>query len=467
METSTSSLKKGYALVLVLGFAAVLAVFTASIASQTALNLRSTERRTQTDLAYYAAQTGTQFIISLLYDPPPPDDYDEDGYVGTWLGEDRSARVIMDATDSEAIAHLFHNLQGIPGGVSTAPDGTVIPPDYIYITSLGVVNGQYDSDGNLTGGVQHRVTTMGSTLAPDYPLMPQAIYAARRATINGTIDHFDSRQAVPAAPPYFPYWGGSSVGPMDCPYPDASVVVDQDTFAGNVTLGPNAHIDGHLLLSPSAAQTELENLALSPQFAAPRPMLGGVFQFSEANVHAHAGDNDKVNGFVGNLPFPRTPFQIDLNQVQLDGTFPSGDGTISGGETLNLQEGGIYLQEGFLAVQNGGQVVVQDTNGDGEIDDTILLVEGNITISDSPKGVNGDAPPHRLKLFSLESGSQFQMTNSEAFCLVAGNDLTIDIDGSSILWGAVIGNEVTLQDGALLHFDVAMRDPQEVARVFG
>ena len=47
--------KRGYGLVVVLGFAAVLAVFTAAIGAQASYSLGAVSRRGQTDQAYYGA----------------------------------------------------------------------------------------------------------------------------------------------------------------------------------------------------------------------------------------------------------------------------------------------------------------------------------------------------------------------------------------------------------------------------
>src|SRR5690349_1264432 len=97
---------RGFGIVLILGFAAILAVFTAGIGAQAAGNLQSVQQRGETDRAYYASYTGVQMTVGLLREPPPsqPD----------WLAYDRSLQLPLDST-SFCLAHLYHNIPTLPG----------------------------------------------------------------------------------------------------------------------------------------------------------------------------------------------------------------------------------------------------------------------------------------------------------------------------------------------------------------
>ena len=200
MSTQRTNLPKvrrkklgGFALVFVLAFAAIVAVFTATAGAQAAYNLHLASGRGQTDRAYYAANTGTQMILGLLREPPVDYDYDGDGVEGTWLGEDGSLYFSMEKSQSEAFAHVYHNIKGYDHAVTEAPDGTKIPPECFYIISLGNLDGN-PSDGMATpGGVQYNQATMGSTLTPSFPILPQAAFAFETLTItDAVVDHFNS-----------------------------------------------------------------------------------------------------------------------------------------------------------------------------------------------------------------------------------------------------------------------------------
>ena len=122
--------KRGYGLVVVLGFAAVLAVFTAAIGAQASYSLGAVSRRGQTDQAYYGAYTGIQMTIALLREPPQGVDFNDDGIYGdSWLEMDRKVRLMMP-NGVEAAARLYHNLNGFAGGVddtTTDDDGDGLP----------------------------------------------------------------------------------------------------------------------------------------------------------------------------------------------------------------------------------------------------------------------------------------------------------------------------------------------------
>ena len=151
-KAPSASARKGFALIFVMAFAAIVAVFAAVTGAQATYNMRLTANRGHSDRAYYAANTGTQLILSLMREPPSDRDFDLDGNVGTWLGEDCSVMLPMVSINADTFARVYHNIQGFGNAQGSAPDGTIIPPDCFYIVSLGVVNGTYDGAGGVTGG---------------------------------------------------------------------------------------------------------------------------------------------------------------------------------------------------------------------------------------------------------------------------------------------------------------------------
>ncbi len=460
-------IKKGFALVFIMAFTAVITVFTASVGAQASFNLRMATQRGEADRAYYSAQTGTQLILSLLREPPPTLDYDGDGNPGSWLGEDGSLNLSIDSTQADALAHVFHNIQGYPNAVTTAPDGTTIPPDHFYIVSVGVVNGIYDADGDLQSGTEYEATTMGATLNPSFPITPYAVFGFNSIDINGDIAHFDSRGATP--------WvvaNGGGATHMDCPFPEASVGIST-TSEANVTIGDEADIDGHILFGVGTADAERNNESAAigglTGGAAPNvPAVGTTTKYGDpgAVTATSGGSQPHVNGEIDALLSNQTVVDMTPEPSDVEQTFSSG---YSGSYTL--EEGKLYLKQGDLQVVGPSTITVNDSNGDGEIEDAILLVEDDIRFLNVQIGSNGSpppaTPPRNLKVYSLGTGTTFRMENSEAFCLVAGNDLTAEIVTDSTLWGAILANDVTVDDTSAVNFDVMLRDPTLIADIYG
>lgn len=467
--------KQGFAMLFVLAFAAVVIVFTAAMGSQATYNLRLASTRGQSDRAYYAANTGTQVILALLREPPEPTDPDMLPLglptEWSWLANDCSAIIPLPSSNSDAFAHLYHNIQGFANAQTEGPDGTPIAPDNFYIISVGVVNGDYDGSGELIGGVRYEQATMGATLAPSFPILSQAAFSFDELNIDGRIDHFNSGDvegpyniASDATLETFPEAsiGTESKDPAKVKLytdPDAGVDPDQRIF-GNVLLGHLA--DGGDLSALAGALAGLDGGG---------PAVGEVHQYARPGVDTYGTAGAKVTGRVDKLPAPKTVLNMDATLEKIEQVFPPGHAAMSG---LQLKEGKLYKYQQDLVINGSTPIEVLDDNGDGIIGDAILLVEGNITF-DGANQVNRHHPPRRLKIYSLntydadgDGKSKLEVkNNSEIFCLVAGRDMEIEIDGTSEVWGAVLGDRVSLQPGGVIHYDVALRDPVQVAGVYG
>ncbi len=453
--------RRGFALLFVLAFAAVVIVFTATIGSEATFNMRLASTRGQTDRAYYAANTGTQLILSLLREPPFIDlnnDGEMDGETESWLGTDATMRADLNRSNSQTYAKVYHNIRGFPHASPDIPNSeTKIAADNFFILSVGVVNAQYE-DGELVGGMRYEQATMGATLTPQFPLLPHAAFSSGPMSINGRVDHFDSR-TMPFAPA------------TNSNRPEASVATKLTT-ASEMQISATAKIIGNVFLGKGAPSTELDALANSiPDSANPatKPLVvnppgtgdeAPQYGVSGARMVSPAGGRDAaiVAGKIDSLPTEKDPYE--RQETQYHGTLDATSGD------LLLDEGKTYLYSGSLEVTNSRKVSIKDVNGDGKFEDAVLVVEGDISFTNSNNNVNGNAPPQRLKIFSL-NGTSFKMQNSRAYCLVAGNDLKVEIGGNSELWGAVAGNDVSLDSTSQIHYDVALRDPNIVAGVYG
>lgn len=459
-EPRKSQRKSGFALIMVLGFAAVVAVFTAAIGSQAAFNLRIASSRGESDLASYASTTGTQLALSMLREPTDPDWLEYDGVLG----------VTMRATQSASIVHVYHNIGALSNAVEFAPpnvprdEQTAIPPDNFYIISVGVVKPQYDENpssptfGDLTGGTEHQAVTMGSTLTSSFPLMANAVFGYEEVDIQGKIDHFDSRDGVPFA-----------AHPKDG-YPEASVAT-ADTQASKITIGPTAEVDGYALLGDTATDPDLENLvnAIGPGRVAKSPKKNpnpkSAFGRSHQGPASNSTWTNGIGGAVGFLAAPQGLKDMVPDPNRVDQVLPAATYTTN----LNLDEGKLYLQTGNLTFSGAGaNFTVIDTNGDGEVEDVVLLVDGNIEFTNCTVGK--DTPPRRVKIFSLDrvapGTATITMTDSEVSALIGSNTAEATLT-RAVHWGAILANKVTVDVDSTIHFDVAFRDPLLVADTFG
>lgn len=467
--------RQGFALLIILAFAAILAVFTAAMASQTAFNLKTTEHRNQTDKASYAAKTGVQACLAALYEAPLPVrfDYDDDGVNGTWFSEDRNAIIDIKPMNALTVARVFHNIEGMPGQQEDgiAPDGVKIPEGFIYIISVGAVNSNLNELGEIEGGVRHQATTMGVTVGPAYPPMPQAIFARNNLRLTDTtVDHFDS-----AIKPFLPYNGGGT-RIADSFFSEASIVVDNNAGLGQVKLEGTTEIDGHFFLRGD--QGEIHNFVNSGVFH-PGGDLPDIrmdlFRYLWPGALSYKGENGILNGLVGPLKGVYPPNDtFDVDAIQITETLSGSFGNIGSGVTRKLDSGGVYFLDGDLMVSGSGELVVVDGNtgvplgsgpgSDDGVDSVILLVNGNIDLGSGSK-LNDGERPGRLKIYALGANRNLRIENTQRiYALIAGDDLNIQVRDSNV-WGALFGNNVEVENSSI-YFDRKLKDPDAVASNF-
>ena len=252
---------------------------------------------------------------------------------------------------------------------------------------------------------------------------------------------------------------------MDCPFPDASIGTSR-TEADAIVLGSQARVDGHAVLGHGSVALH-DFAGQYPVAVPPRVESDPIPAFGSKHAWGGGGYNERLNGVVSRLGVDRERRIISLPEDVI--TLGS---NLYIGSTQYLTGGKNYYVRGNLTVGSGGRLIVQNDGG-AEARDVVLYVDGNITF-DGTTGINRDSAPARLKIFSLsqpEASSIPQTTfrmNSEsrAHCLVSGNNLQAMIDGNSELWGAVLGDVVRLESGAV-HFDTQLRDPVALAGTYG
>ncbi len=398
--------RRGFGLVVVLGVAAVLAIFTGAIGANAAMNLRSVTRQSKVDQAHYAAYTGIQLSMACIKEPP----IDPVTLLPIpWLETDPS--IIVQLRDNiSCTARTYHNIEGMNGRLSTADDGTNIPPNCFYIVSVGSVSQTISASSS----------SMGAIVAPLFPIIDHAVFGSSLVQVNGTVDHFDSASLPPTISP-------------TCAIPGAPVGTNA-TAAASLQVGATAHIDGNLHLGAGAPTTDADALTA---------MLAGGLGTGTSTVLG-------TPKAMPNAIRPDTATAL----VPAIGGF-----TLDGGRS--------YHVAGNLTLDNA-QIQL---NGSGN---AVLFVDGNITITNSP---NLTAPqrPERLKIFCLDPAGTFSMTGSTGYFVLAGNGNFQAMIGSSTppgagvldsqLYGAVLADSVTVNEGSAVHFDVALADPARVGSV--
>lgn len=467
-QASKKAPSRGFAILLVLGMAAVLAVFTAGIGAQAAQNLRTIEKRSQTDLAYYAAYSGIQLCLAYLREPPEDIDFTGDEVPDNWLEEIRSVRVILSseaqgngARNVQAAARVYHNIEGYIGAESTAPDGTVIPSGHFYIMALGEVDGVYDDDGTMiSAGTLVEQTLMGASIAPDFPVMPQAIYAYEQFDLDGEVNHFNSNGLDQSQGAW-----NKAVADFDAGVPLASVAVGSPSAPpadAVARIGDDARINGHVYHGPDFPVDQFAGNVPDGIGSLNSPPVFGVG--SGAVVHG-PGNSTQVTGYLSELAVPKPMLDVILpdNHEVLSG----GDLTLVGGKTY-------YLPTDLRLSGSQSVKVVAPPGADPgeEIEDVVLYVEGDIEFDGPGVKINERTAPRRLKIFSLNSDGSSPtnftlMNNAKAYCLVAGNSMVAAIGEDSELWGAVIANDVRLSPGGRVLYDTTLRDPELVANLYG
>jgi len=466
----TRDQKRGFGLVLVLGFATVLAVFTAAIGAQAAFNLNSVSRKGQSDQAYYGAYTAIQMSVAMLKEPPVDMDFDDDGISGdSWLEIDR--RVLIGMPNGvTAASRLYHNLEGFAGGVTDTaaldddddplnvpPDGTIVPPEHFYIMAVG----------ETESGIRAEEVTMGATLAPKFPILNHAAFGVDSLDIDGRIDHFDSSASDGKGP-----WTDILVPPLDTPFtsldqPLANVATNNEepTQPGAVTLGSNARINGWLLFDEGATSNEITSFLTAPQGEG--TTSGSPATYNIGSYGATGTGHELLNGWVSKQNQNKRLPVIEAPRVPGEATLLGGGAGASysvPGSGLVLAEGTDYLVEGSF-ICGSSSIVIDDTDDDGKLDPVRIYVKGPQIRFSGSNNVNRDCPPGALKFYAAGE-CELILEDSEIFALLAGYEMDVRILADSQLWGSVLGRSVSLADTGMIHFDTALLDASTVAGTF-
>lgn len=329
------------------------------------------------------------------------------------LMEHRAA--LLDVRSAQGI-HLaeagldqtIHNLQTIEAAddifAAVLPSGTFTIEEPLTVLDVLVYEARiHGTAGNIQRSINAvlRVTPLS--------LFRFAMFGDEQMTVGGSIrvDSYDSRDGA----------------------------YDAVTNSGsNGNIGTNATEDGAIDLNGNSFFIDGQ-LSVGPDVADPASIVNGL---NESLISADP-------------PVISSP-EFPLPTVQIPEGVVCEDLTLTGSVVWTLPSPGTYC---FANLHVKGGATLTST---GPV--TIYLTESLNFEGDSTIGVVND-PTQFLIL--METGSSVDISGSiegeaELYAALYGPDANISIAGDSIIYGAVIGNTVSMSGDARLHYDEALAD---------
>lgn len=462
--------KSGFGLILVVALAAILAIFTAAVGLRLSTSQQAVSRAGQAEQARYGAEAAIQLALGYFCEPPKFADLDGDGTLGdSWLLCDRSVHVTF-SNGVEAGARLYHNIAGLPGGVGSGvgtspPDGYVIPKGNFYILAVG----------QSPSGVKSEASTVGNLYSSDFPLMDNAILAREKLTVKGRVDYFDATEVPPSPRAWttYPNAGLALNDPSSC-NPLANVAIDSkndpvsttdiDDFSkinggllfryGDITL---AQLNAFVATKSSPSFVIMEPTAFNPATAQPKDPGGSLSAY------------EPLAGYVTWQTYSRDYLDFGVPGlspiVQALGASVGSDYVVPG-SGVELDEGKTYICRNFESNAASGVLKIKDTNADSKFEAVRIIATGSSIIFDHSSGVNADQLPSKLKILAVSTNCKLTLKDSEINALLAGNDLDIKIENSTV-WGALFGKSVELDNVSLLHYPYQLSDREQMVGLAG
>lgn len=379
--------------------------------------------------ARYAAYAGIQFGLLQLtlnpeYAPSEP-------VISALPGDEQS---FFELT-------VLNNYNGAPGTSITSPSGVEVPAGSVAFESKGtsVRGSEATSFGVKTMAFRGDRTMRYAILAEeDIRLAASQTDAFRsyRISDTGTLTYhpYDPNLA-PESSPGAPGQGHGSLRTNSIE-PGALVL-------------QSSSVKGFLIVGPLGDPTRVvlnDGATLDPEYTT--PIVGESLRR------------------VARYRPPMNP-NAATEEVVVSGTMTLAPGAyrrvvVQPGATLNLT-GDYYMITGELVV-DGGSINVSPNGSDS---DPQLLEPAVVCVSDGVRFVNGaqinrsgpGALPFHLQLVGVGDGSpnggqEFQMSGSEANCVVVGNTLDVRLSNSRVC-GAIKCRSADVQ-GSSVHFDRAL-----------
>lgn len=394
---------KGMGLPAILFACGLLAMATGVVGAYAINNMQALTKEQTYDQAHYASYSGIQWALSRVSQDPRFCSASATQYVGD-----------LDFPSNPELrcyVYVFSNLAGAAHPCNVAPDGTVIPPNLIYVVADSQISGQSGAT---------RSAQLSALCTPKQYYFNHALLGLAKVDVLGssTIDAYTGGSRFAATPsPLVPNEG--------------SVATNDETNAVSITIGTGSSVDGKAFVGKNG-----------------NPTLGISVQ----------GTLTTNPGGQLNLP--------DNIAVKLDN--PPGKADVKYNSSLvvsgvqHLQGGFTYQIDGDLVLGPGAQLVVDPnpTNpplGIPQENNAFVFVKGDVTVNQGILGDKNDrAEKLQIYLPKTAGGHNFTMDQGSGSFLICGPDLVADIKNGSDIQGGVIAKTIVLNNSHM-HFDTKLR----------
>jgi len=380
-----------------LGFLLSLLLLTAGflLSSQSRLQLRVVLERGRADKAQAAADGGLARALALLASNP------------NYAGSDKAA-LVGEGPES-------FRIQVVKAGQSLG-DGRVVPADCLYVIAMG----------DAPGAVTHRSSAMVKVSAGGGGLKGLYGLTVTSLTLQGgsRVDSYDSREGK--------YKKGESNGS----------VATNSVGRGSIRIQGGSKIEGPIFVGPEGRVEEK-----------PAPYTAN----SDWTIWRDWGTTYGSAALLARpmeLPLIEFPGQVgtqDLNLNSQSKELKPGnyrDVTISNGAKLDLAPGTYIFRN--LELSGGAKI---DLDGDGPVK---IYIEKSFELNNGVKVSTSEVPPKLLQLYLGKDATYTQGGGTDISGVIYGPQSRITMSNSATVFGAVVGDEVSLTGAATVHYDEAL-----------
>jgi len=381
----------------------LLAMATGVVGAYAINNLNAMTREQVYDQAHYASYSGIQWALSQVSADPRISSDGPTHYIGD----------LQFASNPELSCkvYIFSNLASAATKCTMAPDGTVIPPNLIYVVC----------ESQLQGQTATRSAQLSALCTPKQYYFDNPLFALSGVEVLGasTVDA---------------YTGGTFLGTPSSPILtdlDKASLATNETAAGSIKVAGTSLVKGKGLVGKSGDATL--GVVIDPTAT----LEGGKSNLAENQA----------------VKLDHTPGKADVSLPLPPATGPQ---NVSG--VQHFIAGKTYLINGDFNMAPGSSVVVDPNpapQGLPQENNAFVFIQGNVNIDQAVVG-SLDDKAERLQFYIPRSiGHTFTVNNSKGSFVVCGPDTIAMIKGGSEIQGAVIAEKVTL-DSSKIHYDTKL-----------
>ncbi len=522
MKTTTTLDKsdppnRGSALIMIIFTVFLIMLVVSAIFALSRQNFMSVNKDEHGNKAEYAAKAGLEHAIAMLADDSKVGSVAEHGNTGESFVD---IPMEMDPEITYSLQMINNDLPYDPSdpNLVPAPDGLNIPPDVVWVKSVGALRDRANSSSS----------SLIKLVGYQRPLLKQSLFAINMVDISGnsTVEGYDSKAHFPGGTPMAGLGRRGDVGVNATAYVAGSTGIKLDagsTVRGQLRAGVGSP-SAALVMQVNGTQDHLEDPA-NPRVVSeeatqvPRFILGTDPAQSNFGFPHHLVAQDLAVAPTGTpTPIwvykpikasPTPPGAYGINDTKHPGTAgtPIPDQPRTGypdlkivnpgyydlsakGGTVNLEDvvlrsGARYHFKGDVTFAGKVNSAFHNPQNSTKIDyedgplPTVIYVDGNVTFAPgvqfnmdwADEDADGDTveplSPRRLQIYTSNSkDEQFQTdthtvnvggsgTRSKVSAVMVGSNMKATIDNAD-LWGGVQALDITVRGGSHVYFDTAL-----------